>query len=49
MNSIADVKNIASILGVIGGIAEQTNLLALNAAIEANAGRMAVGLYGCCG
>ncbi|WP_286302100.1 methyl-accepting chemotaxis protein [Vibrio apostichopi] len=30
-----DVKNIASILGVIRGIAEQTNLLALNAAIEA--------------
>ncbi|MCB5361030.1 methyl-accepting chemotaxis protein [Vibrio lentus] len=31
----SDVKNIASILGVIRGIAEQTNLLALNAAIEA--------------
>lgn len=31
----SDVKNIASILGVIKGIAEQTNLLALNAAIEA--------------
>ena len=34
-NLDADVKSIASILGVIKGIAEQTNLLALNAAIEA--------------
>lgn len=34
-NLAAKVKDITSVLDVIGGIAEQTNLLALNAAIEA--------------
>lgn len=34
-NLASKVKDITSVLDVIGGIAEQTNLLALNAAIEA--------------